>query len=346
MKKPIKITLWAIAAAIVCGLGIFLYGAWSMFGDQFRAMGTLKMLREGVYTFEYHGDYGFDQFLAAGGAQTDAEMGEYIAGFLSKGYAGTSPQTPQGGCSTLADKRVFCRNFDFTTHGNCVIIKTFPKNGYASLSTSNFAFIGLGEDWHPVSGMDGMTALASIYIPLDGMNEKGVCVADLIDLDGNTDIIDTPRPDLTIVAAIRLVLDKAASTREALEMLRGYDVFPSIGMSHHLAISDPSGDNVVVEWSADQMYVAKTDIVTNHSLAAPARDCDPAPLGMDESLSRMERLRAAVMGDNPVEDGISALESVSYGPETIWSVIYDHASLSGTWSFGADWSEPLRISLR
>ena len=25
------------------------------------------------------------------------------------------------------------------------------------------------------SGMDGMVALASIYVPLDGMNEKGLC---------------------------------------------------------------------------------------------------------------------------------------------------------------------------
>lgn len=28
---------------------------------------------------------------------------------------------------------------------------------------------------HADSGMDGMVALASIYVQLDGMNEKGLC---------------------------------------------------------------------------------------------------------------------------------------------------------------------------
>lgn len=61
------------------------------------------------------------------------------------------------------------------------------------------------------SGMDGMVALASIYVPLD--------------------------------------------------------VFPSLNVAHHLAISDINNHNVVVGWKNGQMRVTETDIVTNHCLA-------------------------------------------------------------------------------
>lgn len=93
-------------------LGVFLYGGWKMFGDELRAIKTLEMIRERVYTFEYRGDYGFRAFLEQGGAKTDAEMAEYIANFLSKGYIKTNAHNPNGGCSTIASNGLFCRNFD------------------------------------------------------------------------------------------------------------------------------------------------------------------------------------------------------------------------------------------
>ena len=63
------------------GLGVFVYGGWQMFGDELKAIKSLKMIQDRVYTFEYRGDYGFKAFLEQGGAKTDAQMAEYIAGF-------------------------------------------------------------------------------------------------------------------------------------------------------------------------------------------------------------------------------------------------------------------------
>ena len=60
---------------------------------------------------------------------------------------------------------------------------------------------------------DKFMALASVYAILDGMNEKGLCVADLMvsheeGIDQNTD-----KPDITIVSGLRLLLDKAGECR-------------------------------------------------------------------------------------------------------------------------------------
>ena len=75
-----------VIALLAIGLGVFLYGGWQMFGDELKAIRSLKMIEDKVYTFTYKGDYGFKGFLEQGGAKTDAEMAVYIADFLSKGY--------------------------------------------------------------------------------------------------------------------------------------------------------------------------------------------------------------------------------------------------------------------
>ena len=111
-------------------------------------------------------------------------------------------------------------------------------------------------------------------------------MADLIELDGDTTDYDTERPDLTIVGAIRLVLDYAADVEEAIRLLEQYDIHNSIGWAHHLSIAD-AGRSVVVEWKAGEMHVTDTPLVTNHCMWEQ-RDC---PLA-GESHRRMTRLAA------------------------------------------------------
>lgn len=306
-----------------------------MFGDEIRAIRTLKMVKDHVYTFEYNGDYGFKAFLEQGGAKTDAEMAAYIAGFLSKGYVKTDIQGPDAGCSTITSGELYCRNFDWESKSHYAIIKTDPDDGYASISTSAFTFLGMGEDWHPIAGMDGMVALASIYVPLDGMNEMGLCVSDLVETDGSTDVPDTEKPDLTIVAAIRLVLDYAKDTDEAVRLLS-----QSVNSAHHLAISDINGNNVVVEWRNGEIMVTETSIVTNHCLA---ENLD-SPL-TEESKKRFATLAEKHSGFVTHEDGLLALKDASYTDQTLWSVIYDKKSLSSIIYFECDWNSPLTFKI-
>ena len=102
VNQHIKRILGIIGLLMTIGFGVFLYVGWQMFGDELKAIKSLKMIMDRVYTFEYRGDYGFRSFLEQGRAKTDAQMAEYIAGFLSKGYIKTCAQTPEGGCSTVA----------------------------------------------------------------------------------------------------------------------------------------------------------------------------------------------------------------------------------------------------
>ena len=63
MKVTFKRIACMVGLLMAVGFGVFVYGGWQMFGDQLRAIGTLRMLQDRVYTFEYKGDYGFKAFL-------------------------------------------------------------------------------------------------------------------------------------------------------------------------------------------------------------------------------------------------------------------------------------------
>lgn len=266
------------------------------FYRNFKAAKSIQKLAPDLYTLEYRGDYGFDEFLARGGASSDARMAEYIASFLSGGFikANTADTPKDFGCSTLTlqspEGDVYMgRNYDWEEEGQsfpAMIVRTFPTKGYASVSTCGLPFLGFGKDWRPEGMPNQYMSLSAIYVPLDGINEKGLCVADLINGDTEETHQNTGKPALTTVSAIRLLLDQAATVEEALELLSRCDMHSSIGTAHHLAITDAKGRAVVVEYVNNEMIVTDTPVVTNHYLS----EGEKCGLGNEESHRRFQTL--------------------------------------------------------
>ncbi len=339
--KGLKIALIVLGALIIA----IAVGAWSMFGAQLKAAGTIKKLDEHLYMLEYEGNYGFDAFLAQGGAPSDAEMADYIAAFLSHGFWKPDTESMPGmdfGCSTISVRNtagnvVFGRNYDWV---DCetMIVHTIPEGGYESFSTCCLDFLGFGEGWVPEGTMNKFLALSAVYVPLDGMNEQGLCVADLVAGDDVETHQDTEKPDLTITPAIRLLLDHAATVEEAIQLLSGYDMNSSIGTAHHLSISDASGKSVVVEYVGDEMAVTETPIVTNHYLAAGEKQ----GIGSEQSHQRFDILSSSysdangVMDADGVKDCLASVAQRSFpdsDEHTQWSIVYDTFGLTADFYF-------------
>lgn len=336
--------VWIILALLLVGLLVILAGAWSMFGEKVKAAQSVRKLEEGLYYMEYTGDYGFDAFLEEGGASSEAAMAEYIISFLSGGFVkgGASPAPQNFGCSTLTVNSLMGRNYDWEgTDGAAIIIHTKPKNGYESYSTNWLNFMGFGQGWKPEGFANQYMALAAIYVPLDGINEKGLCVADLINGDNEQTHQQTDKADLTTSTAIRLLLDKAATVDEAIALLEQYDMNSAIGMSHHLAISDATGRSVVVEYIGDEMFVTETPAVTNHYLTEGAK----YGVGNAESLTRFESLLEIADSIACAEDMRSAMEAVSYPNNTRWSIVYDMDTKSFDFYWNRQFETPYRFQL-
>lgn len=85
------------------------------------------------------------------------------------------------------------------------------------------------------------------FASLDGINEKGVSIA-VLTLDSLPTRQNSGKPKINTSLAIRLVLDRAASTQEAVDLLGSYDMVAMAGRDYHFFINDASGDSRVVEY--------------------------------------------------------------------------------------------------
>ncbi len=343
--SKIKFFIFFVVSITLAVVGWFA----NSFAEPFAAAQSVESPAKGLYTFAYRGDYGFDDFLAEGGAPSADKMAEYITSFLTRGLVSTSPRPNDFGCSVMSvdnehGGHIMARNFDWEKEvdSDIVVVHTYPTNGYASVATSYVDFLGFGEDYAPRSLMDKMALLAAIYVPLDGMNEAGLSVADLIVGDGEMIDQQSARADLTITAAIRLLLDKAATVEEALALLSQYDIHSDIGQAHHLAIADKSGHEVVVEWVANKMIVTESPVCTNHYLAYSG-----SQVVAGNSLERYAALRS-MLDDNKtmsVEQATKSIECV-VAPSTRWTAIFDSHAMEVTYYQRGDFQRPYIATIK
>ena len=290
-------------------------------------------LEDGLSAVRVDGDYGFDAFLAQGGAASDGEVVAFLAENLLDGFDLTTLVRGFFGCSTIAAQgengaRYFGRNFDWN-RCDALIVQTQPENGYASISTANMDSITgsvRGGLLGAAMKMDNIRSLAAVYAPLDGMNEAGLAVSvnmiqDSADIDQRTG-----KPGLTTTTAVRLLLDKAASVDEAIDLLAQYDLHGSMGMMVHFAIADAAGRSVVVEYIDNEMVVTDTPVVTNFYIA----EGEKHGIGTRQSHERYAILNDLLAGQDVFtkDDMRDALDSVSKDnfeefASTEWSIVYD-----------------------
>ena len=351
MKRILKIVLWSLLALTL----LFIVGAWVKFGPLVKGAMSVEKLDEGLYYMEYRGDDGFDELIARGGGRTSGELADYVMNFLSKGYYRPSitPAPAQYGCSALTARTpengvLMGRNFDFSS-ATGLILHTVPKRGYETLTTFNVEFLGFGDDWVPEGFVNQYLALSSLFFALDGINEKGLAVADLMAGDDAVTHQDTGKPALTTTSAISYLLKNAATVDEALELLRGIDMNSDIGSAHHYAIADATGKSVVVEYVDNEFVVVDSPAVTNHYLCEQKLN-----VGLYEGDRRYEflcRQLEEAGGTMDLRQLTTAIASVSQPPAqgdrlgTAWTMVMNLTKPSVTYYSRRHFDKPLRFEL-
>ncbi len=331
---------------LICMAGI-------LFIDEIKIMASVKRISDDkpVYIMEINGDYYFEDFLNSGGASSDEEVSAYLTKRISKGFYSVNVENKGLACSTLSAKapdgtHIWGRNFDWV--GSVpIIVKCAPQNGYASISTCDFQNVIGNPDVVPEGIVNKMISIAALYVPLDGINEVGLCVADLEVNEGGMVSVNTEKPDLTITTAIRLLLNKAAGVDEAVELLKQYDIHPSGGISHHLAISDAAGKSVVVEFRDGELDVIQTNSVTNFNFAN-----GNTAAGGESAQKRYELLNAVYqenIGIFTAEQMKNVLSQVSQSGEkwnTQWSIVYEQNAFNASYYFYGDYETVYRFSMK
>ena len=271
MKKPLKITL-----IFLCGILALLLAAVLVFIGSYytriRTMGSIEKLTDypdgyNLYRMDVKYDYSLDDVINYGIKDNQTMIDAILKEALP--LLPVKIKAPEFGCTaftlTDVDGDVHMgRNYDFRNNTSAMLVYCAPKDGYKSVAFA--ALDNVSANVPDESMKKKLASLTAPFICLDGMNEKGVCIA-VLTLDSEPVHHNTGKPIVFTTLAIRLVLDRAATTEEAVELLRGYDMFASSGRDYHFYITDANGDGRVVEYDCEsearELVATPINAVTN-----------------------------------------------------------------------------------
>ena len=264
MKQLKKVLLWivSIVAALAVVLGIAVFALWH---NEIATVASFQQVRTrnddhldgSVYTMEVKGGFYLDDFIAQGGAKSDAELIDFITGKITKGLLEMEISESEIACSAFTAQtpegdRLFGRNYDFSKTNACIVFTEATEGRHATISTVDLQFLGMDVDRDVEGLMNKVTCLAAPYAPLDGVNDAGVSCGIFMSYQGEETIVptdlNTDKPDITSTTLLRLILDYADNVEEAVEIASTYDLHDSAATSYHYMVADATGASVILEW--------------------------------------------------------------------------------------------------
>ena len=274
------------------------------------AYGTVTYLNDyPMYTLNYTKDYHFKDYLETG---TFPSLVAYS--LVDQKYACTC-------FSALgSDSRLFGRNFDWNSQASYFVLFTHPPDGYSSVSTVDLGFFDYDSGKPPdhVENQDVIQFMP--YFPFDGMNEKGVAIG-MNALPYSQSPFDEEKVTIGELQLIRLVLDYAGSTNEAIDLIQQYNIQMEDPPIHYL-IADSSGHSAIVELISGEMRIIENSdpwqVTTNFVITDLI---DPLTAGCWRYNSACDELDG-VSGLLSEGEALDLLQKVSL-PHTRWSTVYN-----------------------
>ena len=327
--------------------------------EQEKTLNSFRVLNEtyGIYYMEYTSDYKLDEFLASGGAETQEEINDFVSNKLLDGKEVKVSIDEDIFCTTFSAKNesgetLFGRNLDIINDTPVLIAKVIPSNGdYKSISTVH---LGMFDDFRNASSYEELETLKyqvliAPYMPMDGMNEKGLSIG-ILALNNKFPKKDTGKVNLTIWSFMRLILDKAANVDEAINLIKQYDMsFSGLQIEGHYQITDASGDSIVVEWINGEVNIIRQEknfqVCSNFYLSPSMSEDDKASGTAKERYNTAYSALDSVSGIIKDEQAMQLLEAVNQGNATKWSVVFNSEKLTAEYAPHNNYEEKNRIKI-
>lgn len=328
-----------IIAIVICSvLIVALVAVGAVFQGEARTLLSVKEKGEtGIYDINYAADYKLDELLEEGGAATEEQLVQFILKTMLKGLPIDVPyEIPNLACSTFYAETpeggyMLGRNLDNQTT-DLAVVRTNPRDGYASVSVVNLSFLGYNESYTPDKLLDRINTLAAAYFPLDGVNEKGLAIG-VLQLQAPATAQETGKTDVGTTLAIRAMLDTCATVDEAIEFLRSVDMYAAAKGCYHFQIGDATGKSVVVSYVGNDIIITEDDgfiAATNFYLHDVPFEYEKQGTDRYEILEKTLTEKKSVL---TLEEGMNLLNAARItgtDPDekgrvysTQWSAIYD-----------------------
>ncbi|MGN1263566.1 MAG: linear amide C-N hydrolase, partial [Prevotella sp.] len=230
-----------------------------------RSMKDLEGDKGRIYEIKYTADYKLDEALEFGISSTNS-LKMFVAQYLLDVVPSTKTLklSYDAGCSAFAcpdnaqGEYLMGRNFDFNhldadTKERIMIpviaVHTAPEGGKKSVSFVDGQFLDYKSGFYTDGISDLSMLMALPYVILDGINEDGFAIS-VLKLDGlYAEQNESGKKKIFTTVALRMLLDKAGSVKEAIELLKNYNIsMDKVAASYHFFMADAKGDYAIVEY--------------------------------------------------------------------------------------------------
>ncbi len=324
--------------------------------EQKKVIASITPIVEGkFYTMDYTSDYCFDDAMASGLVTLD-DIKNFAGMKLIDGRKLLEAmKAMNSGCSVFAGKNsegepLLARNYDYSHDETGLIglmVRCNPKNGYKSIGMADLGFMGVGNGAFEDGKTDLSMLMLTPYGTVDGFNEKGLSIAALaLSHDGVAQ--NTGKKKIGTTLAIRMVLDKAATVNEAIELLSQYDIQSAMKDSDfHFMLADASGMSKVVEYVQNEMRVWDARYLANTYITPY--------MGEQLHQPRFDMLESYITHCKDrfeADDAFAFLRCVSQdktinrgGSMTRWSAVINLKKLSMELYYDRDWTKKYSFTL-
>jgi|LSQX01.2.fsa_nt_gb hypothetical protein len=224
---------------------------------QNKTMNNVKKLTKDLFLYNYENDYYLNDLLDVGVKSVPELLKFATVKMLNNGNS-FDPIKINMGCTTFNCKTpegnvLLGRNFDFKA-ASCSVVWTTPESGYKSISVTNNNMLLYGKKNNPVDSKSKKQLLLAPYVPVDGLNEKGLAIAILELKHPPVNQTYDDRKDIVPTVMLRAVLDNCATIDEAIELFNKFNMNDSLFAAYHYQITDKSGRSVILEydWTGEE----------------------------------------------------------------------------------------------
>lgn len=311
-----------------------------------------------LYEIYYTADYKLDQVLQSDITETNS-LFQYIAYLLYDSLPTKSQQVAFGaGCSVFAVPEaesvdfLMGRNYDFRHFDktgtsyvptSAILVHTAPAGGKKSISMVDGLNMGFKQGFYTDNNTDLSIMMGLPYAALDGINEDGFAIG-VLALNEKQTCQETNKKRISTTVTIRMLLDRASTVKEAVTLLKGYDMdMRGNGRSnYHFFMADATGDYAIVEYTipkGDSIPRVMEVLTGNDTLrcvtnfyVSPTMAGTTDGWGSEHGKDRYETMRKTLHENNYTLGEAKAMElldSVSQPPteeltsQTQWSSLYN-----------------------
>lgn len=335
-----------------------------------------------IYEMTYTVDYKLDDAINFG-IDGQAKLTQFVGAYLMDTQKGKSMSlTYDAGCSAFAapDKStgnfLMGRNFDFNHWGKdskridipVIVVHTAPKGGKKSVSFVDGYFVGYKKGFYTAPKTDLSMLMALPYLLLDGINEDGFAIS-VLKLDGKpTRQTDASKKTVFTTVAMRMLLDRASTVKEATAMLDKYNMcMDRDTASYHFFMADATGDYAIVEYTGKDVNIKNpTNMETlwqNDTLRCVTNFyVSPTMLNTEfggdshHGRDRYNNLRAGLLKHNynlTSSQALELLKVVAQGPEgstsstgyTQWSEVFNLTKRRLTMNILREWDKTFEFGI-